>query len=276
MAISHRILILALITLVFVIPSLAQDNTYSKGIDVSACNGNIDWNQVSQQGIRFAYVRASIGHDLENYPNQLYNDCSNRQGWKGATDTKFVDNIEGAKSAYIWVGAYHAAKPDLGNDAADEAKWFVSVAKDYIKPGYLRPALDIEWDHSNVESKDSEYLKNWTDLWMSTVKDLTGVEPIIYTNNYYVRQCLAGETSLANYDVWMADTQSNTEPNLEGIWSIWSVWQHGTGSVQGIKSDVDLDYLNDNIGGLSYLAIPNPEGYAFGEWNFMCHRLRNL
>ena len=238
-----------LLAMMLLTSPLAQGNTYTKGIDVSHHNGDIEWNKVAQQDIRFAYIKASESTDFK--------------------DEKFEVNIKDATSKYIWAGAYHYARPNEGNDAADEARWFVNVAGNYITPGYLRPALDIEWDPDYGDVKDSEYLKNWIDTWMSTVKDMTGVEPIIYTHHYYVAQCLSGETSLANYDLWMADTTSSETPDLAEIWSTWIVWQYhvgSAGSVNGIDEEIDLDYLNDNIGGLSYLAIPNPDGYAFGEW----------
>ena len=231
--ISKKILVLALMYMMLITSSLAQDSSYVKGIDVSHNNGDIDWSQVSQQGIQFAFIKATEGI-----------------GWQDPQFKDNKDNIDSAQKAGLKVGAYHYARPDSGNDASAEAKWFVQVARDYIKPGYLPPALDIEWDHSNVESKSPSYLANWINTWMSTVKDLTGVEPIIYTHHYYVEQCMKGQASLADYDIWMADT-SDPAPDLAGIWSKWTFWQYKIGSVSGITGDVDLDYFNGDYSGLS-------------------------
>ena len=238
-AVSYKILILALMAMMLISSSLAQESSYVKGIDVSHYQwdaGVIKWEQVSQV-YKFAFIKASEGTTLSWQP--------------------FESNMDNAH-AHMLVGAYHFGRPDSGDRPSDEAKWFVHIAGNYIKPGYLRPVLDIEWDHYTngigVESKSPDYLKAWIDEWISTVKSLTGVEPIIYTHHYYVNPYLKDETSLAKYDVWMADT-SDTTPDLAGIWSTWAFWQYKIGSVSGIKGKVDLDYFNGDYSGLSNYII---------------------
>jgi GH25 family lysozyme M1 (1,4-beta-N-acetylmuramidase) len=237
-----------------------------KGIDISHHQwdkGAIDWTKVSQDGFKFAFIKATEGKTSQ-YP------------WFKEWP-EFKPNMDNAHSANMFVGAYHFARPDfegpsLEESATDEAKWFVEKAGDYIKPGYLRPALDIEWDHydeggNGVESRSPEYLGRWIDTWMSTVKSLTGVEPIIYTHHYYVNPYLNGETSLADYDVWMADTTSETTPDLAGIWNTWRFWQHtDKGNVNGIIGDVDLNLFNGNELELSNYVLPAPI-VALQTWN---------
>ena len=48
-----------------------------------------------------------------------------------------------SRQAGMLMGAYHFAYPQF-NDAEDEARFFVSVAGDYITESYLRPVLDLE------------------------------------------------------------------------------------------------------------------------------------
>jgi lysozyme len=45
-------------------PSIAEYPV--RGIDVSHHNGQIDWDRVAAQGIRFAYIKASEGNDLRD------------------------------------------------------------------------------------------------------------------------------------------------------------------------------------------------------------------
>jgi hypothetical protein len=136
------------------------------------------------------------------------------------------------------VGAYHFARPDLGNNAADEARWFVSVAGNYIKPGYLRPALDIE----KSAKKPEDDLSKWIDEWMETVKRETGVEPMIYTSASFATDNRL-DASLARYNLWVAHwTYDTGRSPATGFWDGWDFWQYSNkGEVPGISGDVDLD-----------------------------------
>jgi len=197
--------------------------TYVQGIDVSHWQGDINWSEVYGAGYRFAFVKASEG-----------------VGWM---DSNFVTNMDNGSDAGLLMGAYHFARPDLGNNAQDEALYFVSVARNYLKGGYLRPALDLEVG----SSLGKEALSNWVHTWMETVKNETGIEPIIYVNSNYANNYL--NTSVAKYDLWIAHWtyDPTTSPNT-GIWSSWDFWQYSNnGSVSGISGDVDLDIFNGDM-----------------------------
>ena len=57
------------------------------GIDVSSHQRDIDWSQVSADGVGFAYIKATEG--------------------AGFTDSHFRSNWDGARAAGITPGAYH-------------------------------------------------------------------------------------------------------------------------------------------------------------------------
>ena len=95
--IPYKIFVLMLLAMMLLTSPLAQGNTYTKGIDVSHHNGDIEWNKVAQQDIRFAYIKASESTDFK--------------------DEKFEVNIKDATSKYIWAGAYHYARPNLRRGA---------------------------------------------------------------------------------------------------------------------------------------------------------------
>lgn len=71
------------------------------GIDVSENNGHIDWDDVREAGVQFAIVRSSYG--------------------KGSRDDMFLENVNGAHSAGLQVGAYHYGYGLTPSDAAQEA-----------------------------------------------------------------------------------------------------------------------------------------------------------
>jgi len=235
------------------ITAYAQDQQatglYIKGIDVSHYQndeGPIDWSEISNSDIKFAFIKASEGDHVE--PVIL--------------DDYFIDNMEDGSAAGLLMGAYHIVWPNY-NDAVDEAQFFIDTAGDYLKPGYLRPALDLEQDTVNIIigerglTEGKQYLSNWVDVWMSTVKEATGIEPIIYVSQYTAINYL--DTSISQYDLWIAKYTSdlNTPPNT-GIWDDWAFWQHSnTGIVGGITGSVDLDLFNGDWSDLQNYVIPS-------------------
>src|SRR5665647_483511 len=65
-------------------------NTNLQGIDVSHWNGSINWPQVKNSGIAFAYIKASDGND--------------------SIDPLFSTNVESARATNLPIGAYHYAR----------------------------------------------------------------------------------------------------------------------------------------------------------------------
>ncbi len=164
--------------------------------------------------------------------------------------------MEEAHAAGMLIGAYHYARPDLGNDAADEARYFVSVAGTYLKEGYLRPALDLEEGASIGKAA----LSNWVHKWMDTVKSETGIEPIIYVNSNYANNYL--DSSVTKYNLWIAHWRCDTgTPPNTGLWADWDFWQYyspnycGQNSVPGISGGVDLDIFNGDMSSLYAFVI---------------------
>ena len=207
------------------------------GIDVSHHQGIIDWSLVYNAGKVFAFVKATEGY--------TYN------------DPRFVSNMQNGTQAGVWMGAYHFARPD-NNTAISEAQHFVQIAGNFIGRGYLPPVLDLEDPpgHDLQLLYTSHELSEWVRTWLETVEQLTGVEPIIYTNGRYTQYL---ESTLTSYKLWIAEPDGNTNPpdNLNH-WSDWSFKQYSwTGNVPGINGDVDLDVFNGTIAELESLIYPS-------------------
>jgi len=202
-------------------------STYVQGIDVSHHQGDINWTKVYGAGYRFAFVKATGGVSF--------------------TDPNFTANMEQASQAGLIVGAYHFAYPEY-NDAVSEAQHFLSVAGNYMKTGYLRPVLDLEDDpkeNSYPYRMGKENLTNWIHTWMNTVKNETGIEPIIYTG-WYARVGDYLDNSIAQYSLWIAHWTYDPAISPDtGMWESWDFWQYSNkGSIPGIAGDVDLDLFN--------------------------------
>jgi lysozyme len=225
-------------------------NTGSRvfGVDVSAFQGVLSpsqWADIKSQNKTFAWIRGTKGMAESS------GDCE-------FLDATFNSNIEGAKAAGLIPGAYHVANVVQYRPEA-EAAFFVAKAGAYLKPGNLRPALDIE-QHScgNPATLGLAGLSDWIDRWMKEVKRLTGVTPILYCNQNFLVNL---DPILASkYDIWIAQFTGNPESAINvSPWNVWSVFQYTeNGSAPGIAS-LDLDVFRGTIMEFQQkLVIPTP------------------
>jgi GH25 family lysozyme M1 (1,4-beta-N-acetylmuramidase) len=223
---------------------LEKEDVKVNGIDVSQYQhpdgADIDWSKVYDSGYRFAFVKATEG---DSRPPVIINPY-------------FEEDMNEGHYAGMLMGAYHFAHPEA-NNATDEARFFISVAKPYFKEGYLRPVLDIEVGGPEL---GKEKLSSWIHEWMNTVKDETGIEPILYVNSNYAKNYL--DSSIAKYDLWIAHWRCDTgTPPDTGIWDSWDFWQYyspdycGENSVPGISGGVDLDLFNGDMSKLYTFVI---------------------
>lgn len=96
---------------------------------------------------------------------------------KTYTDTCFRLNIERALVQDKLVGAYHFARPE-NNTAKDEAVNFVKSVKPYIG----KCLLALDWEATALK-----YPVEWALDWLLEVERLTGVAPLIYCSESYVK-----------------------------------------------------------------------------------------
>jgi len=206
------------------------------GLDVSHWQGTINWNQVANAGYVFTFAKGTEG-----------------VGW---TDVKFFENMDAGNDAGVMMGVYHFARPNLGNSGAAEANYFLSVAGEYLNSGYLRPVLDLEVGTNLGKTA----LSAWVVEWMETVKNRTGISPLLYTNPNYVNYYL--NESVREYDLWVAHWTCEPEPSFyypnTGSWRDWAFWQYwgpggcggNAGYVPGITTNIDLNIFNGVEAGL--------------------------
>ncbi len=186
-----------------------------QGIDVSAWQGDIDWEKVRAAGTQFAYIKATEGGDH--------------------LDPKFLQNWYGAKRAGIARGAYHFVY--WCRPAHEQALWFMlNVPAD---PDALPPVLDLEWNsHSKSCSKrvSRKAALEKIRVLLDAMQAHTGKRPIIYTDLVFHRQVLEGE--IPDHRFWLRSVAA--EPHKIYRNRRWVFWQFTTtGQVPGIEGKVD-------------------------------------
>lgn len=197
------------------------------GIDVSYYQGNIDWQAVAGDGIKFAWVRVSHSTQFE--------------------DPKFAENFAGARAAGIHTGVYQYFEP--GQDPIAQAQLLLDRMGP-LQPGDMPPMID-------VESKDTVAKAQYADAiraWLDHVEAATGTVPFIYTGYYYWNDNV-GTGEFADHPLWIANYNPGC-PLVPDAWATWTMHQTcDCGTVAGIGGAVDTDLFNGDEAGLLGHAV---------------------
>lgn len=192
-------------------PSLQPSRGERYGIDVSAYQGNIDWNTVATDDITFAYIKATEGGDF--------------------TDRKFDKNWRGAGTSGIDRGAYHYLT--LCTDGIIQARHFLSVAPPDANA--LAPVLDLEDLTGRCNPEASEVVKQ-VDRFIAEVERHSPQPMVLYIGSDF--QAKFGLPRGLRRDLWQRSLVRR--PSTDD----WVIWQfHYRARVNGIRGDVDLDVM---------------------------------
>ncbi|APT86647.1 glycoside hydrolase family 25 protein [Corynebacterium flavescens] len=192
-----------------------------RGIDVASHQhpggAPINWGNAKGDGQSFAFVKATEGTDYVN--------------------DYFVQDTLGAAAAGLKVGAYHYARPKMS--AKTQAAHFASQLA--LVPGQtLPPVLDIEV----AEGKSAAQLESWIQEFTSELKRLSGRTPMIYTYKFFWQGEMNNSQKFSDMPLWLAAYQAQA-PGPVGAWDQLSFWQRtGSGRVNGVAGDVDLNLFN--------------------------------
>ncbi|MBQ8961557.1 MAG: glycosyl hydrolase family 25 [Ruminococcus sp.] len=187
------------------------------GVDVSHYQGDIDWSVLEEQGVRFAFIKATEG--------------------SGHVDESVRDNIELSAETSIKRSCYHFFSFDSpGSTQADN---FISaVGRDEID---MPPVVDIEYyaDKSSNKPSQAEAKEILTPL-LEKLEAHYGTKPIIYTTiPVYLRYI---RESYGDYPLWIRCTY--IEPECMD----WVFWQYDDSQklmgYSGEEECIDLNVFN--------------------------------
>ncbi len=200
-----------------------------KGIDVSAYQGDINWQAVADSGVEFAFIRL---------------------GYRGYTqgalikDDYFDKNVQEAIASGIDVGVYFVTQAITVDEAKEEAQYVLDNIKYY----------DITWPivydmegHSSQEARANNISleKNTEQIvaFCDTIKE-AGYTPMVYSNTRWFVSKI-DMSQIKDYDIWYAYYRDNVYFPYD-----FKIWQFSNeGRVNGIVGDVD-----QNISFVNYSA----------------------
>lgn len=184
-----------------------------RGIDVSEWQGDIDFSAVRASGIETVYIRSTFGADY--------------------VDPRFQENCQSARAAGMRFGVYHYLTARNEEQARQQAHFFVAAACK-ASPD-MRLAMDFESFGSLTRSEINAVAL----AFLSTVEELCGHIPAVYSNSYDTQT--VWDASLSRYPLWVAEWGAGT-PSDNPVWDTWVGFQYSNqGNVPGIAGRVDLD-----------------------------------
>lgn len=201
-----------------------NDSTYSYrlGIDVSHYQGEIEWEKVKNSGIEFVMIRLGFrGYGQEGVLK---------------LDTKFQENIQGARAAGLDVGVYFFSQAITEQEAREEAEFVI----EHLQPYDLQ--LPVAYDpetilHDEARTDDvtgEQFTKN-TVAFCETIEN-AGYDSMVYCNMLWQAYELDLK-AIANYPIWYADYESKPQTPYH-----FEYWQYSNeGRVDGIQGNVDLN-----------------------------------
>lgn len=204
---------------------LLQNLPSSPGVDVSAWQGEIDWQKVKGAGIEFAFVR--IGY--RGYESGKLNE-----------DEYGIANLEGAAAAGLKVGAYFFSQALSIKEVDQEIAYIMKL----LDGRNLDLPIVLDWEIPAANARTAKMdRRTLTDLQIHFIQEMKalGMEPMVYFN-WHQSENLYYLNELEDAPFWLALYQDR----MTFPWKV-EYWQYtDKGQVPGINGPVDLNvYMPD-------------------------------
>ena len=190
------------------------------GVDVSAFQRDIDWQQVKDSGIRFAMLRL---------------------GYRGYESGKLVkdeyidQNLEKTKEVGMPIGAYFFSQALTIKEVDEEIDFMLKTLGDYA----LHMPIVLDWEIPTEDARtarmDARTLTALQEYFCETMVE-KGYTPMVYFN-WHQSNTLLYLNELEEYPFWLA-LYSNRMTYPYHV----EMWQYtASGRVPGIPGDVDIN-----------------------------------
>lgn len=211
------------------VQSLHEEKGRSNGIDVSKWQGKIDWKQVKNSGIEFAFIR--IGYRGEN--GIVYKDDNADY------------NIQQAQEAGILVGVYFFSTAKSESEAKEEAEWTLQAIKGYrISYPVVYDCEGYRQSSSRMFGLSAEQRTQNAITFIKTIKN-AGYETMFYGARDEIEDesCWNINKIEKECKIWVAQYASaaypeKDKPDYQGKYSAWQYTNKG--HVAGVSGNVDM------------------------------------
>jgi len=190
------------------------------GIDISQWQGDIDWQQVADAGVKFALIR--VGGRGTGEEGKLY------------TDDNAQKNYEGATNAGVAVGCYFFSQAITEEEAIEEAQFLL----EQVEGWEITMPIVCDWEYmedSRAENLPATQIMACVKAFCDEIA-AAGHTPMVYFNRRMIANGFDLE-QMADYHFWLA--QYDTEMDFPYRVDMWQY--SASGSVPGISGNVDMN-----------------------------------
>ena len=208
----------------FQLPNMMIARCYEwRGIDVSHYQGDIDWDSIKKQGIKFVYIKATEG---SSYVDECYELNSNKAAAEGLT-----------------IGFYHFFSFESSG---------ISQAENYIATvgelnGKLIPAVDVEF-YGSQRNPDRETVNKELSDMLEYLETYYGRKPIIYSTQSFYNAYL--KNGYEDYPLWIRNVYLPPAQD-------WTIWQYSDRlRLYGMQGQEKFTDGNVMRGDISNMGLP--------------------
>lgn len=167
-----------------------------RGVDVSHYQGEIDWRQIEDQGIDFAFIKATEG--------------------SSHVDERFAANWQAAAETGLSVGAYHFFSFDSSGQT--QAEWYIQTVG--MLEGRLAPAVDVEYyGDKEANPPEKEGVVRELQSFLYVLEEYYQIKPVIYTTYKVYRRYI--ENEFEEYPLWLRNVYYSPDLDMKGEWLFW-------------------------------------------------------
>ena len=179
-----------------------QEKYPVRGVDVSAYQGEIDWQALAAQDISFVFIKATEGSTF--------------------VDKKFAYNFEQARQTGLSIGAYHFFSYD--SPGATQAENFIANVIPF--EGMLPPVIDLEfYGDKQKNPPDRAYVDKELSMMIEILTEYYGTAPIIYATERSYELYLEG--GYEECDIWIRNVISKPDISDGRSWTFWQFTNRG-------------------------------------------------
>ena len=191
-------------------------------MDISAFQGDIDWQKVKDSGIDFAIIR--LGY--RGYG----------KAGKMVEDEYVQDNLKEATEVGLPIGAYFFSQALNIKEVDEEIEFMLEILGDYK----LDLPIILDWEIPGVDNPRTKKMdaRTLTEMQKHLCQEMKekGYDPMIYFNWHQAKN-LYHLNELEDYEFWLAFYQDRmTFPYKVEMWQYTD-----QGRVPGIEGNVDLN-----------------------------------
>lgn len=238
------ILILSIVSLSVSAAIFTPSQAVAQGIDVSAYQGQIDWNAVKASGkVDFAIIRCGYGQDMTSQD-----------------DTYFRRNVQECQRVGIPFGLYLYSYTTTVSGASGEADHCIRLINECKNYSMFQLPMYYDLEESSAYALSKSTLLSIAQTFHDKIESATGKTVGIYANTNWFTNKLT-DSWYQEQPLWCAQYYSSCQYSGD-----YDLWQYSSsGSVSGISGRVDMNYsrvpVSQISGGTNTPAPSVPSGF---------------